>query len=201
MKNLLLAGACALALTACGQKAADTTDTNAMTTTSDNMMVPPSDSAMSDNSMMSSDNSALAMAPSTDEFVMKAANSDMYEIASSKLAAANATTPGLKKFANDMIAAHTATTAGLKSAIASGNVSAKPPAAMDAEHQALVDALKAAKGADFDALYKAQQTEAHTKTLALMQGYASSGDNAALKSFASSTAPKVQSHLDMITAM
>ncbi|MDB5715934.1 MAG: hypothetical protein JWO15_3331 [Sphingomonadales bacterium] len=196
MRTVLLLTAAALALTACGHKADNTAATDSNLTISDNMTVAENETA--DNAAMQSAGSASVSAA---DFVKNAALSDMYEIASSKLAATMATSAGLKKFAAEMITAHTATTAGLKAAIAKDGVKDMPPKALDPEHQALIDALKATKGADFDALYKSQQTDAHTKALALMQGYATSGDQMALKAFASDTAPKVKSHLDMLKSM
>ena len=43
-----------------------------------------------------------------------------------------------------------------------------------------------------------QQTNAHREALMLMEGYAQMGDNAELRQFASTTAPKIRMHLDMI---
>ncbi|MDB5700340.1 MAG: hypothetical protein JWL66_539 [Sphingomonadales bacterium] len=196
MRTALLLTAAALALTACGHKADNNAATDSNLTMSDNMTVAENEST--DNAAMQS---AGAANVSSADFVKNAALSDMYEITSSKLAATNATSADLKKFAAQMIAAHTATTAGLKAAIAKDGVKDMPPKMLDAEHQALIDALKATKGAEFDTLYKSQQTDAHNKALALMQGYATSGDQPALKAFASDTAPKVKSHLDMLTSM
>lgn len=191
------AGTAALALAACGSKPADTSMDSNTVAMSDNMVVAPDMDAN-----MANGNGMTGMdAMTTDAFVMKAAMSDMFEIASSKIAATKASDAKLKKFASDMVAAHTATTAGLKAAIAKGNVAATPPAALDAEHQGMIDKLNAASGADFDALYRSQQMDAHTQALAVHQGYAASGDNAALKAFAADTAPKVKSHLDMLNAM
>jgi putative membrane protein len=209
MRTALLVTAAALALTACGPKASTNTataDSNAMA--GDTMAgggAMAGDSMAGTNTTVAANdtggNGAMTGSASAPDFVKNAALSDMYEITSSKLAATMASSPAVKKFAANMIAAHTKTTAGLKAAIAKDGVQATPPAALDAEHQALVDALKAVKGDAFDALYKSQQTEAHTKTLALMQSYATTGDQAALKAFASDTAPKVKMHLDMLNGM
>ena len=191
MRATLLLLTTALTMSACGPKANDTTpNVNSVATM-----------GSTDNAMSAPDNSATAMPVSTADFTPQAAMSDMYEITSSKLATTMATTPALKAFATKMIAEHTATTKALKAAKAKDNVIALPPVKLDAEHQSLVDALKGTKGADFDTLYKTQQTDAHTKTLALMQGYAANGDKPALKAFAADTAPKVKSHLDMLTVM
>jgi putative membrane protein len=197
MRTALLMTAAALALTACGPKADNTATADSNMAAADNMTVAANDS-MDSNAMGDGSNGSMATAVATPDFVKNAALGDMYEITSSKLAATMASSADVKKFAANMITAHTATTAGLKAAIAKDGVKDTPPAALDAEHQGLIDALKATKGEAFDALYKSQQTDAHTKTLALMQGYAAGGDQAALKAFASDTAPKVQMHLDML---
>ncbi len=191
MRTAILMATTALALAACGPKANDTTpNVNAMAS-SDNMMVMPNEDG----------NAGALETVSTEDFVTKAAMSDMYETTSSKMAVSMATTPALKAFAAKMVEAHTATTRELKAAKAKDNVIALPPATLDPEHQALIDALKGAKGAAFDTLYRTQQTDAHTKTLAVMEAYAASGDKPAVKAFAAATAPKVKSHLDMLTAM
>lgn len=206
MRTALLMTAAALALTACGPKADNSATADANMAAADNMTVAANDTmdanAMGNSGAMGdASNGSATAAVATPDFVKNAAVSDMYEITSSKLAATMATSADVKKFAANMITAHTATTAGLKAAIAKDGVKETPPAALDAEHQGLVDALKATKGEAFDTLYKSQQTDAHTKTLALMQGYAAGGDQPALKAFASDTAPKVKMHLDMLGKM
>lgn len=200
MRTALLITAAALALTACGPKNDNTMTTDGNMAMTDNMTVAANDS-MDSNAMGDGSTGAMASAVATPDFVKNAALGDMYEIASSKLAATMASSADVKKFAANMITAHTATTAGLKAAIAKDGVTDTPPAALDAEHQGMIDALKATKGEAFDTLYKSQQANAHTKTLALMQGYSAGGDKPALKAFASDTAPKVKMHLDMLGKM
>jgi putative membrane protein len=196
-RTLLAVSAAALALGGCNTRTENTAATDTTIVADDSMTANESLS----NAMLAQNGMADAGTVSTPEFVRKAAISDMYEVEASRIAAKSATSAGLKKFANEMVAAHTATTAAMKTALKSGSVNETPPAEMDAEHKALIQALDGAKGEAFDALYKSQQLEAHTKALALMQGYAATGDNGALKAFASDTAPKVQSHLDMLGTM
>ena len=167
------------------------------------------DPAATANSASAYDNTGMADMNMTDpmpamagtpDFLVRAANSDMYEIESSRLALQRSKSADIKKFAQQMIDAHTGTTAEMKQIVAAENLT-PPPAAMDAEHQGMVDTLKAAAADDFDETYIDQQTAAHEKALALMQGHASSGENAKLKDFATRTAPKIQSHLDMVTRL
>src|ERR1700712_1304213 len=75
-------------------------------------------------------NSTLGIAPKTQDFVTEAANSDMLEIASSKLVAAKADAKD-KAFADQMIADHTKTSAELKGLVDGGKVTALLPASMD----------------------------------------------------------------------
>lgn len=193
MKALYLTAAAALALSACTKHddATNTVDTSAAV----------NESIATDTGNVVAANAMGAMQNDAASFVMAAAQGDMYEVAASKMAATQAASADVKKFAAMMVEAHTATTAGLKAAIAKGNVSVTPPPSPDADHQALLDALKGKSGADFDTAYLAQQREAHAKALATMQDYSANGDNAALKAFAADTAPKVQSHLDMLGKM
>ncbi len=199
MRNLLIGSTMALALGACGPKAADTTpNVNAMASGSGDMAVPPANDA-----------SATAMgAPATavdtvttEQFVPTAAMSDMFETTAGKIAAKKATAADVKSFAQKMVEAHTETTRGLKAALAKDNVAITPPTALDAKHQALIDALNAAPAASFDLLYKSQQVDAHNEALTLMKSYAASGDKPAIKAFATDTAPKVQMHIDMLNKL
>ena len=188
MRHLLLLSAAALALSACGGRA-DTENTATANMAADNFAMASNDPV--------TDAPVLAAV----DFVPKAAMSDMYEIESSKLALKSAADPKIKAFAQQMIDGHTKTTAELKAAIKQDNVIVLPPAKLDAEHQALVDALKGAKGPAFDTIYRTQQLDSHAKALALHQGHAGGGDKSALKAFAAATAPKVKMHLDMLKAM
>ena len=65
----------------------------------------------------------------------------------------------------------------------------------------MIDDLQKAKPEDFDKKYLDKATSVHNDALNLMKDYADHGDNAPIKAFAADTAPKVQMHLDMITAL
>ena len=188
MRTALLLITSTLALAACGPKANDATPTANGIAAGGNMDVGYEGTA------------DMATTPlATPEFVAKAAMSDMYEIAAGKIAEDKATAPGLRRFATQMVEAHNMTTRDLKAAAAKDGVAAKPPATLDAPHQALIAALESTpQGSAFDTLYKQQQRDAHTEALATMQGYAASGDKPAVKAFASETATKVQMHIDML---
>ena len=134
------------------------------------------------------------------KFAAAAAASDLFEIESSKLAQSQASGAKVKDFAAMLVKDHTNSTSELKGIAAKENITLAPPS-LDADKQAKLDALKAAKGEDFDRLYISQQVPAHEQALQLMQGYAAGGDNAAVKAFASKTAPVIQKHLDEAKAL
>ena len=93
-------------------------------------------------------NATLGISPSTQDFVTEAANSDMLEIESSKLVAAEGDARD-KAFADQMIKNHTATSAELKALVISGKVAAELPAALDKAAGAKLDKLNSLSGADF----------------------------------------------------
>jgi putative membrane protein len=195
MKAALITMVSALALVGCG--APNQTNNSAMM---DNAADPLATDMAMDNGVMDNAvaNDATTAAPMTaQQFANTAAASDAYEIASSKLATEKAQAAELKSFAQQMVKDHTASTAKLKSA--AGSI--KPDPTMNPEQQANIDALEAASGAAFDTAYRTQQLAAHQKALTALQGYAAAGDNEALKTFASETAPIVQGHLTMLQGM
>lgn len=139
-----------------------------------------------------------ALGNTADTYVANAAISDLYEIASSRMALEKASSPEVKAFAKQMIADHTATTSQLKAALAEGNMKRTVPTTPDERHQGMLDVLKGQSGAAFDKAYLEQQTTAHEDALLLHGNYADDGENGALKKLAAATAPKIQHHADML---
>lgn len=194
MKTLtLMSAAMVLALGACGSNKSGEGDAG---TAAANLTTEPSgeDLATDTNVMM---NGAVAVTPTTAaEFANMAAASDQFEIKSSQLAATQGSSPGVKAYAAMLVKEHTKSTNDLKAAAAKGSPAVTPTPTLTAEQQANLDALGKARGAAFDTLYAQVQVPAHQNALAMLQGYAARGDQAALKDFASKTAPVVQKHLE-----
>jgi len=138
------------------------------------------------------------MTSTTKGFVTAAATSDMYEVEAGKIAQSRAQSSAVKDFGAHMVEAHTATTQKLKGIIADNKIAVTPPAHLDNRRQSMIDELRGAKAADFDHRYIEQQEAAHKEARILMRGYAKDGDNAAIKSFAADTLPKVEDHLKMV---
>ena len=190
-KFLILLSGAALALAACGKH------DNATTGGPDTGNATDMNATAMDNGM-TANSAATAPAPTTAQgFVNAAAASDRFEIESSKIAEASGSSSAVKKFAAQMISAHTASTAKLKSTVAGMNPPLTPDDTLAPDQQQTLDNLKGLKGAALDSAYARAQQQAHQKTLDTMEAYSSSGDNAALKSFASGLIPTVTAHLNL----
>ncbi|MET3972431.1 putative membrane protein [Bradyrhizobium sp. i1.4.4] len=141
-------------------------------------------------------NSALGVAPTTADFVKEVAVSDMFEIASSKLAEQKGNAQE-KSFAQQMVTDHTKTSGELKALVGDGKVQATLPTTPDSPHQSKLDKLKGATGKDFTSDYDSYQVSAHEDAISLFDRYAKGGDNTALKDWADKTLPALRHHLDM----
>jgi putative membrane protein len=179
----------ALALGACGQKGAAAPEGAASDTAA-------SDAAAAGDMAPGATATPAAMMSGQD-FANTAGASDAFEIASSKLAAANAQSAKVKAFAAQMIKAHTESTAKLKTAGASASPAITPDPTLKPEQQQDLDMLKGKTGAEFDTAYAAAQVKGHQQALALLNQYSAQGDVPQLKSFAGATAPIVTEHLSM----
>jgi putative membrane protein len=142
-------------------------------------------------------NAVIGKAPTTQDFVMEAAVSDMFEIESSKLAQTKAQDASIKTFAGKMIEDHTKTSEELKALVSGGKVQAQIPAAMDDTHKKMIDKLNGLNGKDFDKQYASDQQSAHKDAVSLFERYAKGGDNGDLKGFAGKHLPHLQEHLKM----
>ena len=136
-------------------------------------------------------------APPSADFVAKAGAGDLYEKTSSQLVLASTHNASLRRFATEMVKDHSKSTQMVKSAALRSGLHPKPPA-LDAKQQGLLADLRKAKGADRDHLYLDQQKQAHADALSLMQDYAATGSDAALRKAASQIVPVVKHHIEML---
>jgi putative membrane protein len=141
-------------------------------------------------------NSAFGVAPKTEDFVLEASASDVFEIESSKLALQKGN-DATKTFAQQMIADHEKTTAELKALLATGKVKGQPVATLTDDFKGDVDDLAKLTGDDFDEQYIDDQVEAHEDAVDLFKRYAEEGENAELKAWAAKTLPALQHHYQM----
>lgn len=145
-------------------------------------------------------NSALGVAPKTQDFVTEAAVSDMMEIAAAKIALQKGDADE-KQFADQMVKDHTQTSTELKALVSSGDVQATLPTSPDSSSQKKIDKLNAATRKDFRGEYDPMQVSAHKSAVSLFERYAKGGDNVKLKDWAQKTLPHLQHHLEMANAL
>jgi putative membrane protein len=130
-------------------------------------------------------------------FARTAAMSDLYEMEASRLADQRSQNAQVKQFAQHMLRDHQKTTDELKGLLPQiqGVSASQLPTSLDQQHQALVQQLQGAQGAQLDRLFAQQQIQAHQTAVELFRAYAQSGDNAQLKQWAAQTLPSLEEHL------
>ena len=186
-RHLLIVGAAlaALSLAACGPKADETGGA-----------ATPSEQAATPDANPAATVPTVADETKADVFAMKAADLNMFEIETAKLAATRSTNAQVKAFASKMATAHGKTSDSLQAAIAVSGA-ATLPMALSKDLQDDLDDLSKAGNDDFDKTYADAQVDAHQAMLNLLQRYAQDGDSPAIRAFAAATAPTVQEHLNM----
>ena len=131
------------------------------------------------------------------EFVQKAAQGGLAEVAAGKLASSKATDDEVKRFGEQMVTDHGKANNELASiAQAKGMMLPTEP---DAAHQQFAKRLEGMKGKDFDRLYIEEAgIKDHKDAVALFTREASNSKDAELKAFAEKTLPTIKHHQEMI---
>jgi putative membrane protein len=132
--------------------------------------------------------------PEPRTFVMKAAQDGMTEVEAGKVALEKSQDPAIRTFAQRMVTDHGKSNAELASIAKSKGIDV--PKELDAEHQAMVDALSAKSGKEFDAEYSNHMNMDHSKAIALFEGGSKSTDKD-LAGFAKKTLPTLKQHKQM----
>lgn len=132
---------------------------------------------------------------STDQYVQRAAISDLFEVEASKLALQRTQSPDVKAFAQRMINEHTKSTDNLKGLLQSASIGVTPPAQLDREHQRMLQQLQNASAAKFDRLFMEMQVKGHQDALKVQLSYGRRGDNDQLRNFANNSSSMVRDHL------
>ena len=185
----------ATALLAAGPALAQTQQQRALGTQSQTGSPPPTDPAAPAAGLGSTANRGDALAAAA--FVRTAATSDLYEMEASRLAEQRSQSAEVKRFAEHMLRDHQKTTGELKGMLPQlqGVSAQQMPTRLDQQHQALVQQLQGAQGAEFDRAFARQQVQSHQAAVELFRAYAQSGDDARLKRWASQTLPALEEHL------
>ena len=140
----------------------------------------------------------------TKNFVKNARVGGTFEIETSKLALEKTQNADIRSFAERMVTDHTNASEKLEQIVSGEAIKVDEPTSadkLDKKHQAMLDKLRKADGAQFDRLYVQMQQDAHNEAVTLFSKYAKGGDNAALKSFAQETLPTLQDHKKHVAGM
>jgi putative membrane protein len=127
-------------------------------------------------------------------FVKKAALDGMTEVELGKVALTKSQDANVRKFAERMVKDHGKANTELATIAKSKQLDV--PKTLDAEHQAMVQALSSKSGAAFDSAYGEHMNADHSKAIALFEGASSSSD-ADLAGFAKKTLPTLKDHKQM----
>ncbi len=191
----LLAAAAALLAAAWPAALAQTQQQRVLGTQSQTGSPPPAEPAAPAAGLGSTANRGDALAAPA--FVRAVATSDLYEMEASRLAEQRSQNEQVKRFAQQMLRDHGKTTGELKGILPQlqGVSAQQMPTSLDQQHQALVQQLQGAQGAEFDRVFARQQLQSHQTAVELFRAYAQSGDDAQLKRWASQTLPSLEEHL------
>jgi putative membrane protein len=138
-------------------------------------------------------------AQQTNSFASAAANADMLEIETSRVAQTKSKNADVKAFAAMLVRDHTATTAELKTWSGSSGVTL--PTAPDDGTKVLIDNIRNADATGFDDKYLDTVIDAHEAAIAKFDTYAREGQDSALKTWATATLVKLRTHLDQANAI
>jgi putative membrane protein len=199
--TLTLPIALALGTTACGRQADQAQQATDAAANGTSEVLGDAGNVLGDAGNMASNaidtaGQAVTPTPTGQDFVNRAAKSDAFEIAASKLAVDRASSPEIKSFAREMIDAHTASTKKIKAAASEATPAITPDATLTGDQNDKLADLGRLRGADFDKAYIAGQVSAHEDALSLMQSFAKDGDVPSLRTAAGEIAPIVQKHLE-----
>lgn len=202
MKSLgtLILSAGVLFLASCGNGTNNQDSTDSAKAANDSTINTMKDStAAMNNADTGAHYSSTPLEKSDGDFVVNAADGGMTEVAASQLAQSSATDERVKNFANMMVQDHTKAGDQLKKLAAAKSLTL--PSAPSDKHQKAVDDLGKKKGADFDKAYVKMMLSDHKDAVDMFKKEADKAKDADLKTWATSTLPTLQMHLDSIKAI
>lgn len=136
---------------------------------------------------------------STGAFLTNAVAGNLYELQAANVALDRSRSEEVRSFARQMIDDHTTAAHQLRSALRMNEAKdLDPPSqALDDRRAGMVQHLTEASEDDFDGRYLDQQVMAHQETATLLKTYGEDGENPQLRSWATSSLPVVERHLEM----
>jgi len=132
------------------------------------------------------------------DHLVEAYSGNMYEVKVSENAAMNASDPEVKKIAAMMVEAHTKMNTDVANLAGQKNVTL--PTDLTDDQRKCIEKLTEKTGVDYDKDYISDLKDKHEKTLKMLEKVADKCDDPEIKSWATSSIPEVQHHLDMVNA-
>lgn len=128
-------------------------------------------------------------------YIPNAAMGDMYEIQAADIALQRSQNARVKELAQMIRTDHAAASNAMKAMLPQAAPGTTAPTALDQRRQGLIDNLRSAPAAGFDAAFIDQQIAAHNEALTLHRGF--SNADSPLAAHARSVVPKIEGHLRM----
>jgi putative membrane protein len=128
-------------------------------------------------------------------FALKAAQGGIAEVKLGRLALEKASSSDVKTFGQKMVDDHSKANDQLKAAATKNRMTL--PTTMNAKDQALYNKLSNLSGPSFDKTYMKAMVKDHENDIKEFQKEANKGTNADIKSFAGTTLPTLQEHLEL----
>ncbi len=133
---------------------------------------------------------------SDEKFAIDAAKAGAKEIKLGQMAISKGTTPEVRQLGQMMVDEHTKAAAELQASADRKGIKL-PSAEADAECKKCCEDLSKKTGKEFDKAYTEMMVKDHKKVIALFKTEKDSGKDADLKSWAASTLPTLEHHLQM----
>lgn len=126
------------------------------------------------------------------EFMVRAANSDLFEIQTGRLAAGKGMTAEVRALGQHLVTDHTASSTELKALAAQKNITL--PDSLSVDKRTIRVRLAAETGKTFDQDFATTQIAAHDEAISLYQQASSELQDPEIKAFATKILPNLQMH-------
>lgn len=128
------------------------------------------------------------------EFMVKAADGNMFEIMAGEIAEKKALTDSVKAYGHNMVMDHSMATQELMALASKKSVTL--PTSLSAPKKLKIDSLNALSGINFDKMYMTMMVASHVETISLFEMEASGGIDQEVKSWAAGKLPTLKHHLE-----
>lgn len=135
----------------------------------------------------------------TGDFLVKAADGGLAEVAAGKIGEEKATRKAVKDFASQMVKDHDAVNSKVKSLASKLNITL--PGAPGEDHQKKIADLAAKKAVDFDKDFIEMMISDHKKTIDLFKDASDKALDPDVKDFIIATIPALEAHLSKAEAI